>query len=173
VREQIEARLRANTLKAVVATSALGMGYDKPDLAFCIHVGSPVSYYQQVGSAGRALDSAVGVLLPAGKSDPQVWDWFATATLPDPEMAERLLGHLRQQPMEAADLVSALARSQGKVEVLLAQLRVDGVVDKPGSQWVSTGQPWGFDADTYERIVDMRRREAGDHVVLCDGFGNA
>ena len=164
VREHIEARLRANTLQAVVATSALGMGYDKPDLAFCVHVGSPdspVSYYQQVGRAGRALDSAVGVLLPAGESDPQVWDWFATATLPDPEMAERLLGHLRQQPMKTAELVSALARSQGKVEVLLKQLRVDGVVDKQGSQWVSTGKPWSFDAEKYERIVDVRRHEAG------------
>ncbi|MCU1360675.1 MAG: putative ATP-dependent helicase, partial [Ilumatobacteraceae bacterium] len=53
----IEDQLRHNQLKAVVATSALGMGYDKPDLAFCIHVGSPaspVAYYQQVGRAGRA-----------------------------------------------------------------------------------------------------------------------
>ena len=164
VREEIEARLRANSLKAVIATSALGMGYDKPDLAFCIHVGSPdspVSYYQQVGRAGRALDSAVGVLLPAGESDQEVWDWFATATLPDPEMAERLLELLRQAPMKTAELVEALARSKGKVEVLLKQLRVDGVVDLSGGRWVATGRPWRFDADKYDRIVDMRRREAG------------
>ena len=164
VREEIEARLRANSLKAVIATSALGMGYDKPDLAFCIHVGSPdspVSYYQQVGRAGRALDSAVGVLLPAGESDQEVWDWFATATLPDPEMAERLLQLLGQEPMKTAELVEALARSKGKVEVLLKQLRVDGVVDLSGGRWVATGRPWRFDADKYDRIVDMRRREAG------------
>lgn len=163
VREEIEGRLRANSLKAVVATSALGMGYDKPDLAFCIHVGSPdspVSYYQQVGRAGRALDSAVGVLLPAGESDQEVWDWFATATLPDPEMAGRMLELLDAQPMKTAELVEALARSKGKVEVLLKQLRVDGVVDMRGSQWFATGRPWQFDADKYDRIVDMRRREA-------------
>ena len=164
VREEIEARLRANSLKAVIATSALGMGYDKPDLAFCIHVGSPdspVSYYQQVGRAGRALDNAVGVLLPAGESDQEVWDWFATATLPDPEMAQRLLQLLGQEPMKTAELVEALARSKGKVEVLLKQLRVDGVVDLSGGRWVATGRPWRFDADKYDRIVDMRRREAG------------
>ena len=96
-RARIEAALRANELKAVVATSALGMGYDKPDLGFCVHVGSPdspVAYYQQVGRAGRALDEAVGVLLPAAESDPRIWDWFATATIPDPDAARRVLALL-------------------------------------------------------------------------------
>jgi len=173
VREQIEARLRANSLKAVVATSALGMGYDKPDVAFCIHVGSPdspVSYYQQVGRAGRALDSAVGVLLPAGESDQQVWDWFATATLPDPEMAGRLLELLRQQPLKTAELVDALARSKGKIEVLLKQLRVDGVVDVRGGRWMTTGKPWSFDAAKYDRIVDVRRHEAGIMSAYASGL---
>ncbi len=67
-----------------MATSALGMGYDKPDLAFCIHVGSPsspVAYYQQVGRAGRALDDATAVLLPA-ESDERIWEYFATAGVP-------------------------------------------------------------------------------------------
>src|SRR5690606_21094005 len=85
----------------------------------------------------------------------------ATATLPDPEMAERLLELLRREPMKTAELVEALARSKGKVEVLLKQLRVDGVVDLSGGRWAATGRPWRFDADKYDRIVDMRRREAG------------
>ena len=83
----IEDQLRDNQLKAVVATSALGMGYDKPDLAFCIHVGSPaspVAYYQQVGRAGRALDHALAVLLPSD-ADEAIWHYFATATIPDPD----------------------------------------------------------------------------------------
>jgi ATP-dependent DNA helicase RecQ len=66
-REILEGRLRRNEIKALVATSALGMGFDKPDLAFCIHLGSPaspVAYYQQVGRAGRALDDAIAVLVP-------------------------------------------------------------------------------------------------------------
>src|SRR3954449_928936 len=100
-RARIEAELRDNRLKAVVATSALGMGYDKPDLGFCIHVGSPdspVAYYQQVGRAGRALESAVGVLLPAPESDERIWDYFATATIPDPGAAERVLALLGSAP---------------------------------------------------------------------------
>ena len=82
-------RCARNELKAVVATSALGMGYDKPDLAFCVHVGSPASpvdYYQQVGRAGRALDTALVVLLP-GEADERIWEYFATATIPDPDEA--------------------------------------------------------------------------------------
>lgn len=163
VREEIEARLRANDVQAVIATSALGMGYDKPDLAFCIHVGSPdspVSYYQQVGRAGRALALAEGVLLPADESDPQVWDWFATATLPDPQMADAMLALLRERPRRTAELVDALSRSKGKVEVLLKQLQVDGVVSRDRSQWVATGRSWHFDADKYDRIVAMREAEA-------------
>lgn len=168
VREVIEVRLRADSIKAVVATSALGMGYDKPDLAFCIHVGSPdspVSYYQQVGRAGRALDSAVGVLLPADESDRQVWDWFATATLPDPDMAQSLLALLADRPCKTAELVDELARSKGKVEVLLKQLQVDGAVDKRGTQWVATGQPWVFDTQKYQRIVALREHEA---AIMAD-----
>src|SRR4249920_2320652 len=66
-REALEGQLRRNEIKALVATSALGMGFDKPDLAFCIHLGSPaspVAYYQQIGRAGRALDDAIAVLVP-------------------------------------------------------------------------------------------------------------
>ena len=89
-RERVEGRLRRNEIKAVVATSALGMGYDKPDLGFVIHVGSPaspVAYYQQVGRAGRALDHAVAILLPA-ESDEAVWDYFATANTPTEATAD-------------------------------------------------------------------------------------
>ena len=72
-----------------------------------------------------------------------------------------MLELLRREPMKTAELVEALARSKGKVEVLLKQLRVDGVVDLSGGRWAATGRPWRFDADKYDRIVDMRRREAG------------
>ena len=68
-RERLEEDLKANRVRALVATSALGMGFDKPDLAFVVHVGapsSPVSYYQQVGRAGRGVQRAEVVLLPQG-----------------------------------------------------------------------------------------------------------
>ena len=61
-RVSIEQQLLANEVKVVVATSALGMGFDKPDLTFVIHYqspGSPIAYYQQVGRAGRAVDASL------------------------------------------------------------------------------------------------------------------
>jgi ATP-dependent DNA helicase RecQ len=176
-RAAIEAALRANELKAVVATSALGMGYDKPDLGFCVHVGSPdspVAYYQQVGRAGRALppelaaQGAVGVLLPAAESDPRIWEYFATATIPDPQAARQvlgLLGALRDaQGPEAAMSVPAIesetGQRRGRLEALLKTLHVDGAVERSGSGWRSTGADWSYDAEKYERIVRARRAEA-------------
>ena len=95
-REELEDQLRDNRVKALVATSALGMGYDKPDLAFCVHLGSPaspVAYYQQVGRAGRALPDATAVLVPSA-GDERIWEYFATAGIPDPEQAEKVLAEL-------------------------------------------------------------------------------
>ena len=99
-RERLEDALRGNEFKALVATSALGMGYDKPDLGFVVHVGSPpspVSYYQQVGRAGRGIDHALVALLPSD-ADAGVWDYFATATIPEPDAGGRLLAGLRPTP---------------------------------------------------------------------------
>jgi ATP-dependent DNA helicase RecQ len=165
-RSRIERALRENRLKAVVATSALGMGYDKPDLGFCVHLGcpdSPVGYYQQVGRAGRALDTAVGVLLPAAESDRQIWEYFATATVPDPDAARRVLTLLAGQHGEglstpAVERETGLRR--GRLEALLKILRVDGVVDRADGGWVATGAEWRYDADKYDRLVAARRAEA-------------
>ena len=99
-RHALEDALRSNRLKALIATSALGMGYDKPDLGFVVHVGappSPVSYYQQVGRAGRAIDHAHAVLLPSD-ADSGVWEYFATATIPVPEQVRAVLDVLTARP---------------------------------------------------------------------------
>jgi ATP-dependent DNA helicase RecQ len=141
------------------------MGYDKPDLGFCIHVGSPdspVAYYQQVGRAGRALDDAVGVLLPAPESDERIWDYFATATIPDPAAADRLLRVLGDagQARTVPALESETGLRRGRLEALLKTLRVDGAVDRTADGWVATGRSWDYDADKYGRIVAARRAEA-------------
>jgi ATP-dependent DNA helicase RecQ len=163
-RVRIEDALRANTLKAVVATSALGMGYDKPDLAFCIHHGSPASpvdYYQQVGRAGRALDHAPAVLLPA-ENDERVWEYFATATVPDPDLAATTLAHLRRAdgPMTVPALVNATGGRKGRVESLLRNLAVDGAVVREQSGWSATGADWSYDHERYGALVRARRAEA-------------
>ena len=165
-RESLEDALRDNRVKALVATSALGMGYDKPDLGFVIHVGappSPVSYYQQVGRAGRAIEHAQAVLLPS-EADAGVWDYFATATIPDPQQVSRLLDGLASFSASSPASVPALEAEtgvrRGRVELMLKQLAVDGVVDRVEGGWVPTGREWEYDAEHYAGIVAVRRREA-------------
>lgn len=161
-RQRIEDQLRDNALKAVVATSALGMGYDKPDLAFCLHVGSPaspVAYYQQVGRAGRALPDAVAVLLPAD-SDEAVWAYFATAGVPEPARVQRLLAALGDGPLSLVGLEQATTLRRGRIEALLKILAVEDVVQRQGRAWALTGRPWSFDAARWQALARVREQEA-------------
>ena len=167
-RAGLEDALRDNRIKALIATSALGMGFDKPDLGFVVHIGSPpspVSYYQQVGRAGRAIDHAVVALLPSD-ADAGVWDYFATATIPDPDQMAGLLGALADESTSGLEPASAVAleASTGirrtRVELMLKQLAVDGAVQRVDGGWRVTGQPWHYDAEHYAGIVATRRREA-------------
>jgi ATP-dependent DNA helicase RecQ len=172
-RERIEDALRRNALKAVVATSALGMGYDKPDLAFCIHVGSPaspVAYYQQVGRAGRALDEAVAVLLPA-ETDEGIWTYFATAGVPDPERVGTITEALAERPMTLVELENATTIRRGRLEGLLKILAVDEVVRRDGSSWQLTGKPWVYDAQRWRELGEVREREAGLMRSYAAGAG--
>jgi ATP-dependent DNA helicase RecQ len=165
-RERLEESLRANDVKALVATSALGMGYDKPDLGFVVHVGappSPVSYYQQVGRAGRGIDHALVVLLPS-PADQGVWDYFATATIPDRDQVTRLLAALDRDSAEEVWTVPGVEAETGlrrtRVELMLKQLAVDGAVERVDGGWRRTSLPWTYDSDHYESVIATRRREA-------------
>ncbi|MEP7088973.1 MAG: DEAD/DEAH box helicase [Nocardioidaceae bacterium] len=164
-RHQLEDALRDNRLKALIATSALGMGYDKPDLGFVVHVGappSPVSYYQQVGRAGRAIERAHAVLLPSD-ADSGVWEYFATSTIPGPEQVRAVLDVLDRSPGEPMSVVAIEAQSgvrRGRVELMLKQLAVDGVVDRVEGGWLGTQKPWTYDHEHYDGVVAVRRREA-------------
>ena len=173
VRQGIEDALRKNALKAVVATSALGMGYDKPDLAFCIHAGSPaspVAYYQQVGRAGRALDEAVAVLLPA-ETDEQIWAYFATAGVPDEKRVCAILAALAQAPQTLLALEHATTLRRGRLEGLLKILAVEDVVQRDGTAWALTGTPWVYDAARWQALAQVREREAGLMRAFAAGQG--
>ncbi|KQP15193.1 DEAD/DEAH box helicase [Pseudorhodoferax sp. Leaf267] len=172
-RQQIEDDLRGNRLKAVVATSALGMGYDKPDLAFCIHVGSPaspVAYYQQVGRAGRALDDAVAVLLPA-ETDERIWAYFATAGVPDEKRVGQILKALATGPQSLLALENSTSIRRGRLEGLLKILAVEEVVQREGTAWALTGQPWTFDAQRWQALAQVRQREADLMRAFAAGQG--
>jgi ATP-dependent DNA helicase RecQ len=172
-REVLEDRLRRNDVKALVATSALGMGYDKPDLAFCIHLGSPsspVAYYQQVGRAGRALDDAVAVLLPS-PNDERLWDYFASAGIPDPDQVATLLGALDSGARSVPALEAATGIRRGRVEALLKILAVDDAVTRATDGWSTTGTPWVYDAAKWNELRRVRAAEADlmRHFAAGDG----
>lgn len=166
-REESEGMLKRNEVKALVATSALGMGFDKPDLGFVVHLGapsSPVAYYQQVGRAGRATDNADVLLLP-GNEDRDIWQYFATASMPDQARAERILAALeRDRPTSTPALEALVDIRRTPLELLLKVLDVDGAVRRVQGGWVSTDEPWTYDAERYSRIAAERVAEQ-QHMI--------
>lgn len=165
-REQLEQALLNNQVKALVATTALGMGYDKPDLAFVIHYqmpGSVVAYYQQVGRAGRALDSAYGVLL-SGQEESDINDWFIQSAFPTRQEVADILGVLEEEPngLSISELLSRVNLSKGRVDktISLLSLEAPAPIAKQGSKWQLTAATLseGF-WDRTERLTALRRDE--------------
>jgi ATP-dependent DNA helicase RecQ len=157
-RVRVEERLLRNELKAVVATSALGMGYDKPDLGFVVHYqapGSVISYYQQVGRAGRAIEHADVVLL-RGAEDRRIQDFFIEQAFPPKEIVDRVLEVL---PATTTEVMSAVNLGRGRIEAMLKVLDVEGAVGKEGTCWVRLDSDWVYDGERYAKVTALRRRE--------------
>jgi ATP-dependent DNA helicase RecQ len=162
-RLRVEDDLLGSRLKAVVATSALGMGFDKPDLGFVVHLGapqSPVAYYQQIGRAGRAVDHADVILLP-GSEDRDIWAYFASLAFPPEHAVRATLRALASAdgPTSAAALETSVDLTRSRLEMMLKVLDVDGAVRRVRGGWEATGQPWAYDAERYARVAAERRRE--------------
>ena len=162
-RLQIEQDLLENRVKVVVATSALGMGFDKPDLGFVVHLGappSPIAYYQQVGRAGRGVDQAVVVLLP-GREDRDIWNYFGSLAFPAESDVRESLAALSAaaKPLSAAALETQVTLRRSRLEMMLKVLDVDGAVRRVPGGWVATGQDWVYDAERYARVRQTRDSE--------------
>jgi ATP-dependent DNA helicase RecQ len=166
LRERLETRLLRNELKALVATTALGMGFDKPDLAFVIHYqlpGSVVHYYQQVGRAGRALPDAFAVLLGGG-GDSDITDHFIETAFPPRDLVEKILVQLDAAPdgLTLAELQIKLNAPRGRLDHALKLLSLESLAPllKLDNHWKRTVAPlasafW----ERVERLTELRKRE--------------
>ena len=165
-REELEQALLQNKVKALVATTALGMGYDKPDLAFVIHYqmpGTVVAYYQQVGRAGRALDAAYGVLL-SGNEETSIADWFIRSAFPTRDEAAAVLDALEAEPngLSVPELLGLVNISKNRIEKTIALLSLESPapIAKQGTKWQLTAATLsdGF-WERAERLTAVRRAE--------------
>jgi ATP-dependent DNA helicase RecQ len=162
-RQAAEDALLGNELKALVATSALGMGFDKPDLGFVVHLGappSPIAYYQQIGRAGRATDRADVILLP-GREDADIWAYFGSLAFPPEAVVRATLAALEGagRPLSTAALEARVDLSRSRLEMMLKVLDVDGAVRRVSGGWSATGRDWSYDSDRYARVTAERSRE--------------
>jgi len=175
-RLEVEQLLKDNTLKCVVATSALGMGYDKPDLGFVVHFqvpGSAVAYYQQVGRAGRALDLAYGIAL-VGTEDRQIQDWFIKTAFPPRDTAEDVVQLLAERAdwVTLRELEAAVNVRRSRLDAMLKILEVEGAVERDGTSWRRTLAPWEYpqarvDAVTQRRRAEQERMHEFLHGTTC------
>lgn len=171
-RQHLENRLLRSEIKALVATTALGMGYDKPDLGFVVHYqapGSVVAYYQQVGRAGRAIETAYGILL-SGKEDGDIHEYFRRSAFPDDEQVSRILDLLdKHDRMSAAELQERLNLRKAQIEKTLKLLSVEdpAPVIKDGGWWRRTAVEFRVDRERIERLTRQREtewREIQDYI---------
>ncbi|MFI6659707.1 RecQ family ATP-dependent DNA helicase [Streptomyces sp. NPDC050523] len=162
-RLQAENDLLANRVKALVATSALGMGFDKPDLGFVLHLGSPsspIAYYQQVGRAGRGVEHADALLLP-GKEDEAIWRYFADTAFPPEAQVRQTLATLADagRPLSVPALEAAVDLRRSRLETMLKVLDVDGAVRRVKGGWTTTGADWVYDTERYTWVARQRAAE--------------
>jgi ATP-dependent DNA helicase RecQ len=173
-RTVLEEDLAAGRIKALIATSALGMGFDST-LGFVVNMGapqSPVAYYQQVGRAGRGTDDATVVLLPATE-DRDIWAYFASLAFPREELVRQTLDALAEEgaPLGTPALETRVELNRTRLETMLKVLDVDGAVRRVRGGWEATGQAWTYDEERYRRVREAREREQQAMLDYLDTTG--
>lgn len=178
-RHELEQQLLDNRVKALVATTALGMGFDKPDLAFVIHYqtpGSVIAYYQQVGRAGRGLDAAYGVLL-SGHEDTEITDYFIDNAFPNEYEVDQIIQALQDEPagLSVPQLLGRINVSQRRIEqaIKLLSLESPAPIAKQGSKWQLTPSVLSDEFWERARRLTMLRHEEQkqmqEYVALQSG----
>ena len=167
----LEQALAKGEVKALVATSALGMGFDAT-LGFVVNMGapaSPVAYYQQVGRAGRGTDEATVVLLPA-LEDRDIWAYFGSLAFPRETLVRQTIEALAEagRPLSTAALETYVELNRTRLETMLKVLDVDGAVRRVRGGWEATGREWVYDEDRYRRVAEAREREQAAMLDYLD-----
>ncbi|MFH1739917.1 MAG: RecQ family ATP-dependent DNA helicase [bacterium] len=164
-RVDLEGRLLCNEAKALVATVALGMGFDKPDLGFVVHYqrpGSVVAYYQQIGRAGRAVENAYAILLN-GREDDEIQNYFIRTAFPDVVQMSRVIDALEADDapdgLTVNQLESRVNLPQKRMEQCLKFLELDGAVLREKRVYHRTVNPWTPDEERSRGITQLRCRE--------------
>lgn len=166
-RQYVEDALYNNEIKVLVATSALGMGYDKPDLGFVVHYqapGSIISYYQQVGRAGRAIKKAYGILL-SGKEDSDIHAYFRQSAFPPEDRVQDILDKIEEEDgLSVPGLMKHLNLRMGQIEQVLKYLSVEesSPIIKIGTKWTRTAVDYEMDSEKVFRLTNQRLDEWND-----------
>jgi ATP-dependent DNA helicase RecQ len=170
-RLRLERNLRNNEVKALVATVALGMGFDKPDLSFVVHFQRPssvVAYYQQIGRAGRAVDRA-DVVLMSGREDDEIAEYFIADAFPPEQVMRDVVAALEEHDLASVRKLETLINAKhGAIEQALKILEVAGAVAKEDGGWSRTVNPWDFDGERVEQVTAARYRELERMKAFAD-----
>ncbi|WP_017747854.1 RecQ family ATP-dependent DNA helicase [Scytonema hofmannii] len=165
IRETLEEQLLNNEIKALVATTALGMGFDKPDLGFVIHYqrpGSVIHYYQQVGRAGRAVEKAYGILL-SGHEDDEITNYFINTAFPPQTHTQQVLNVLNQAEngLSVPQMEQHLNLSKSQIDKVLKLLSLESPapVLKKDSKWYATPINYQLDEEKIRTLTQIRRQE--------------
>lgn len=158
----LEGRLLHNEVKALCATVALGMGFDKPDLGFVVHYqrpGSVIAYYQQVGRAGRSVDTAYAILL-AGAEDDEIQDYFIRSAFPAAQDVVDVIHALDETDgLTLGELEQRVNIPRGRLQQCVKLLEVEGVVVRDGRAYSRTPAKWSPDVERWRRVRETREFE--------------
>jgi ATP-dependent DNA helicase RecQ len=172
-RIDLEQQLLNNRVKALAASVALGMGFDKPDLSFVIHYQSPgsiISYYQQIGRAGRGIERAY-VLLMHGKDDEDIQRYFIETAFPQREHVEAVIAVLEQNALTRNQLLAQVNVRPTTLDKILLHLELERIVIRDQRHYRLLADNLAPDYARWQSVSDQRYRELAQMTAYTQQSG--